>query len=61
MYDEFPWIKFAILTVGFGVPIFIMAPTIKWKILFSLAVPVGVWLALKGKTIGKDHGFGGNR
>lgn len=55
MYNEFPWIKFSILTVAFIIPIVMMAPTIKWKILFALSVPVGVYFALAGKTIGRSH------
>ena len=51
MYD-FPWIKFTILTILFGVPVFLMAPGLKWKFLFSIAVPIGVGVALMGKSLG---------
>jgi len=51
MDGQFPWIKFGILTVLFSVPIFIMAPGVKWKILFMLATPVGVYLALSGRSL----------
>ncbi len=52
MYDEgYPWIKFIILTIPLVILMFFMAPTMKWKILFSLCVPVGVGLALSGKSI----------
>lgn len=54
-YEGFPWIKFTILTIPLIVMMFFMAPTLKWKLLFSLAVPVGVGLALSGKSI-NPHG-----
>lgn len=47
----FPWIKFIILSLAFGIPIFWFAPTIKWKMVFTLAVPIGVGVALMGKSI----------
>ncbi len=51
MYDEFPWIKFSILTIAFMIPVVYMAPGIKWKLLFAVCVPVGVGLALAGKSM----------
>lgn len=53
MYDEFPWIKFTILTVLFGGLILYFTPGLKWKITFALAVPVGVWGALAGYKLHK--------
>lgn len=61
MLDDFPWIKFTILSVPLIIMMWFMAPALKWKILFTFAVPVGVGLALSGKSIGKDHGLGGRR
>ena len=51
MMDDFPWIKFTIICIPFIILMWIAAPTIKWKILFTFAVPVGVGLALSGKSI----------
>ncbi len=45
------WIKFGIVSLVFAVPIFMMAPTLKWKLIFTFAVPVGVFIALAGKSI----------
>lgn len=59
MYDEFPWIKFGILSAPLMVMMWFMAPTLKWKLLFIFAVPIGVYLALAGKTIGGNHKLGG--
>ncbi len=60
MYDEgFPWIKFSILTVAFIIPIVLMAPGIKWKLLFGLSVPVGVGFALAGKSVNLHKKKGG--
>ncbi len=48
----FPWIKFLILTIPMSIALFIFAPTLKWKIVFSLiASPAGVALALMGKSM----------
>ena len=55
MFEDFPWIKFTILTLLFGIPIFLMTPGLKWKLLYTLAVPIGVAIALGGKTI-RLHG-----
>ena len=60
MYDEgFPWIKFTLITVPFIVLMLYMAPTMKWKILFSLCVPVGVGFALTGKSVNLHKKKGG--
>ncbi len=58
MFEDFPWIKFTILTLAFGIPIFLMTPGLKWKLLYTLAVPIGVAIALGGKTLG---GYGLNK
>lgn len=50
--EDFPWIKFAILTIPFSISLFIFAPTFKWKMIFGLiAAPAGVALALAGKSM----------
>lgn len=51
MFEDFPWIKFIILSVPLIILMWFVAPSVKWKILFSLCVPIGVWLALTGKSI----------
>lgn len=52
MYNEgFPWVKFSILTTAFVVPVVMMADGLKWKLLFAVCVPVGVGLALSGKSM----------
>ena len=61
MYDEFPWIKFAILTLVFVIPIVIFTDGLKWKILYTLATPIGIYVALMGKTLGRSHGPGRGR
>ncbi len=50
-FDTGFWIKFGILTIAFVIPIWIMAPTLKWKLLFAFAVPIGIYVALVGKSI----------
>ena len=52
MYEQgFPWIKFAILSIAFDIPVWIWSPGLKWKLLLSLAVFGGVALALAGKSM----------
>ncbi len=55
MYDSydsgFPWIKFAILSIPLIILMWILAPSLKWKLLFTIAVPIGVGLALTGKSL----------
>lgn len=52
MYDQgFPWIKFTILTILFVIPVVIWSPGMKWKLLFAVCVPIGVGLALSGKSL----------
>ncbi len=51
--EDFSWLKFIILTVPLIIIMWMFAPTIKWKILYSLCVPVGVYLALMGKSARK--------
>ncbi len=48
---EFSWVKFLILYVPFVIAMLIFAPSLKWKIGFSLAGAVGIWLALVGKSM----------
>ena len=60
MYDEgFPWVKFSILTVPLVIMMFYMADGLKWKILFALCVPIGVGLALSGKSLNPHKKRGG--
>ncbi len=47
----FPWIKFIILTTIGVVAMLMFAPGLKWKLLFSLGVPIGIYLALVGKSM----------
>lgn len=52
MFDDFPIVKFIILYIPLAGIMFIFAPTMKWKLLFSfVAVPVGLAIALSGRTI----------
>ncbi len=51
MMDDFPWIKLTVVSIPLIIMMWIMAPTIKWKILFTICVPIGVSLALSGKSI----------
>ncbi len=53
MFDDFPWIKFVILCVPLIIMMWLMADGLKWKLLFTLAVPIGVGLALTGKSLRK--------
>ncbi len=49
--EEFPWIKFAILSIPLTILMLIFAPGMKWKLLYVVAVQVGVFLALSGRSI----------
>jgi len=56
MYDSygqssFSWIKFFILLVPFLVLIWWVAPSLKWKVVFSFGGVIGIWLALIGKSM----------
>ena len=44
-------IKFAVLSIPLIIMMWFFAPTLKWKLVFSLAVPIGVGLALAGKSM----------
>ncbi len=48
-------IKFAVLGIPLVIGIFMWAPSIKWKILLSIAGLVGLFIALSGNTIGRKH------
>ena len=54
-------IKFGVLGILVVALVFFIVDAWKWKILLSLSGLVGLALALSGKTIGRDHGFGGGR
>lgn len=45
------WIKFGVLFVPFTIAMFAFAPTIKWKILFTIAGAGGILLALTGRSM----------
>ena len=49
------WIKFAILFIPFTIMMWSFAPTLKWKIGFTISGAVGIYLALIGKAVGKNH------
>lgn len=51
MFEDFPLIKFIILCIPLIVIMWMFAPTLKWKFVFTLAVPIGVGLALTGRSI----------
>lgn len=51
MFEDFPWIKFTILCIPLIAMMWFFAPSLKWKFVFTLAVPIGVGLALAGKSI----------
>lgn len=50
-YDKSFWIKFFALVVPLSVIMWIWAPSLKWKLLFTPCVALGVWLALSGRSI----------
>lgn len=52
--QEFSWVKFGIIFVPFVILMFIFAPSIKWKLMFSVGGAIGIWLALIGKS-GRFH------
>ncbi len=45
------WIKFFVLWIPFTVFIFFFAPTLKWKMLFSIGGIIGILTALLGKSL----------
>ncbi len=51
--DDFPWIRFVLLSLGFVVLIWVMGKNLSfmWRVLFVLCAPVGVYLAISGKRI----------
>ncbi|HEC39523.1 hypothetical protein LCGC14_0538240 [marine sediment metagenome] len=54
-------IKFAILFIPLSIYIFYVADTLKWKLLLTVGVFIGVAIALSGKTLGREHSLGGRR
>ena len=55
-------IKFGVIFIPLAVYIIVFTNnTLKWKALLTLGSFIGTAIALAGKTIGKDHGFGGGR
>lgn len=59
MFEDFPWIKFGIISLVFVIPIIIYTDGMKWKLVYAIATPIGIYLAMAGKAIGKSHGPGG--
>lgn len=59
------WIKFVVLfiiIVIFPVWFFKLVDiSFLYKVMFTFAGSIGLWFALKGRTIGRSHGFGGRR
>lgn len=50
-YDTVFIIKFLLLWVPFTIMIVMMAPGLKWKLLYPICGAVGIWLALTGKSM----------
>lgn len=48
--DKVFWIKFFVLWIPFVIFIFMFAPSLKWKLLFSFGGIIGIALALMGKS-----------
>ena len=60
--DMWFWGKFGLLSLVFMVAIWKMGGdtlSLTWKLLFVLSAPIGVFLALKGKSVVKAHNVGG--
>lgn len=51
MEEGFSWIKFIILSIVFSIIMWIFAPSLKWKILFTFASILGSALAVSGLSI----------
>ncbi len=45
------WIKFFVLLIPFTLFIFFFAPTMKWKVLYTICGAIGIGLALNGKAM----------
>ncbi len=54
-------VKFAILFIPLAAYIFYVADTLYWKLMLTLGAFIGIGIAIGGKTLGGDHGFGGRR
>ncbi len=52
---DFSWIKFIILFVPLAIFMFIFAPDLKWKLLFTISGGIGVYIALAFGTLGGKH------
>ena len=50
---SFSWIKFFILFIPFTILMWAMAPSIKWKVMFTFAGAIGISIALAGKSMRK--------
>ena len=49
--DTVFWVKFIILFIILAIVMFMFAPTLKWKLLLTLAAAIGIYSALKGKSM----------
>lgn len=49
--SDFSWIKFGIIFVIFTIFIWFAAPSLKWKLLFTIAGAIGIYIALIGKSM----------
>lgn len=62
-YDLIFWVKFIVLFIVFVIlPVWVfnfVDISLLWKVGFTLAGVVGLYLALVGKSIGKSHSAGG--
>ena len=50
------WIKFVMLYIPFVILMVLFAPTLKWKVLFSIAGAPGIYLALIGYSLPSTSG-----
>ena len=52
LLSRFPfWVQFSFLYIPFLIFIFAFAPSLKWKLLFSVAGAAGIVVALSGATL----------
>lgn len=58
-FGEFPIIKFLILFIPFTIFVWVFAPSIKWKVMFTFAGAIGIVLALQGRSLKGVSGMRG--
>lgn len=56
MFEDFPIVKFFILWIPFSIFVILLAPSLKWKLLFPICGAIGIGLALMGKSINLHRG-----